>query len=77
MGSGCRQGSLAEFAPAGAKKFESVFCRGVYLAKDAARPASVRASLVSECAQRAAIPLQTKAPGLCLKKIAPLSESDF
>ena len=40
-------GGLAEFAPAGAKKVQSVFCGGVYLAKNTSRGASVRAC---ECA---------------------------
>ena len=39
--SACRK-SLAEFAPAGAKKIKSIFCRGVYVAENTSRPANVR-----------------------------------
>ena len=59
--------SLAEFAPAGAKIFQSVFSGDMRLGKNTSQPASVRASPARECAQRAAIPLQTKALGLCLQ----------
>ena len=34
--------SLAEFAPSGAKKFEFVFGRGVYVDENTSRPANVR-----------------------------------
>jgi len=44
--------SLAEFAPAGAKKIGSIFGGGVYVAENSSRPANVR---VCACRTRRAL----------------------
>ena len=54
---GCRK-SLAEFAPAGANKVQSIFAGGVYVGKNASRLANVRAKRV-RCGEPR--PFQTRA----------------
>jgi hypothetical protein len=54
-----RKESLAEFAPAGAKKMKIIFCGGVYVTKNTLQVANVRVSFLWKLAsalQRPAIP---------------------
>ena len=53
----CRK-SLAEFAPAGAKKVKSVFGRGVYVDENTSRPANARTGLLGA-------PQKPSASGFC------------
>ena len=73
----CLQSSLAEFASADAKKVRSVFCGGVYLAKDTSHPASVRASHASECAQQGAAFMLAKSFGFASSYSAPVTVTFF
>ena len=57
--SDCRK-SLAEFAPAGAKKMEIIFSGGVYVGENTARLANVRRACPS-CAAASRSPFQTRA----------------
>ena len=57
--SDCRK-SLAEFAPAGAKKMEIIFSGGVYVGENTARLANVRRACPS-CAEASRSPFQTRA----------------
>ena len=57
--SDCRK-SLAEFAPAGAKKMEIIFSGGVYVGENTARLANVRRARPS-CAAASRSPFQTRA----------------
>ena len=57
--SDCRK-SLAEFAPAGAKKLEIIFSGGVYVGENTARLANVRRACPS-CAAASRSPFQTRA----------------